>query len=57
MLRARISNDEDDVEPAPVRDFNEAAFSLGLPVTVPSGGNLSVSRRMSRMSNSKGAQR
>ena len=36
---------DDDVEPSPVVDFGEAAFSLGMPVTVPAGA-LSVSRRM-----------
>ena len=44
MLRARRGVD-DDVEPKPVVDFGEAAFSLGMPVTVPAGA-LSVSRRM-----------
>ena len=44
MLRARRGVD-DDVEPKPVCDFGEAAFSLGMPVTVPAGA-LSVSRRM-----------
>ena len=46
MLRARRGADaDDDVEPSPVIDFGEAAFSLGMPVTVPAGA-LSVSRRM-----------